>query len=121
MSLDGIVQGVAALLTSSQQTWATQSFWDCAQHAHWRLENARPSESRLPALLGGPAARTPPSAFPFLQITMSKSHREDRRDAASRTPNGSKSPTGSQRQPHRRPGMARFNSAPVRRIARSRI
>ncbi len=42
-------------------------------------------------------------------------------DAASRTPNGSKSAIRSQRQPHRRPGMARFNSAPVRRIARSRI
>jgi hypothetical protein len=39
-------------------------------------------------------------------------------DAGSRTPNGSKSSIGSQRQPQRLPRVTRSNSAPVRRIAR---
>jgi len=42
-------------------------------------------------------------------------------EANSRTPNGSKSTIRSQRQPQCRPRLPRLNSAPVRRIARSRI
>jgi hypothetical protein len=42
-------------------------------------------------------------------------------EATSRTPDGSKSTIRSQRQPQCPPRLPRLNSAPVRRIARSRI
>jgi hypothetical protein len=97
---------------------ATQSFWDHAQHAYWLLENARPSESRRPPLLQGEHARTPPSAFPFLHITMSKS-RWTWSEPHARTPNGSKSSIRSQRQ-SKLFEKTRASPASVRRIARSR-
>src|SRR5262249_13192051 len=65
-------------------------------------ENARPSESRRqPLLLEGRHARTPPSAFPFLRITMSKSRRACGLVPHSRTFDGSKSSIKSQRQAQR--------------------
>ena len=63
-------------MTSSQQTWRDAILSDRAQHAYW-LENARPSESRR-RLLRSRLARTPPPAFPFLRITMSKSRSKAR-------------------------------------------
>ena len=84
-------------------------------------ENARPSESRCSPFLRDEHARTPPPAFPFLQITMSKSRWAGSEVPHSRTPDGSKSPTWSQRQskrPSRRPEQAPPLSE---RIARSRL
>jgi len=77
-------------------------------------------QSLVASPVTGRHARTPPSAFPFLHITMSKSHRAAA-DATSRTPNGSKSPIRSQRQPQR---ILRRTQVLLRfcpRIARSRI
>lgn len=45
------------------------------------------------------SARTPPPAFPFLRITMSKSRSDPKAMPRARTPDGSKSPIRSQRQP----------------------
>jgi hypothetical protein len=59
----------------------------------------------LPATLQeGRHARTPPSAFPFLRITMSKSRRACGLVPHSRTFDGSKSSIKSQRQPQRSRG-----------------
>jgi len=88
------------------------------QHAYWLLENARPSESRRPPPKRGEHARTPPSAFPFLHITMSKS-RWTWSEPHARTPDGSKSSIRSQRQ-SKLCEKSRASSASVRRIARSR-
>src|SRR4029079_14513737 len=77
-------------------------------------------QSLVASPVTGRHARTPPSTFPFLHITMSKSHRAVA-DAPSRTPNGSKSPIRSQRQPQR---ILRRTQVLLRfcpRIARSRI
>jgi hypothetical protein len=45
----------------------------CAQHAYWLLEKRKTVRVSTPASEEDRHARTPPSAFPFLHITMSKS------------------------------------------------
>ena len=84
-------------------------------------ENARPSESRCQ-----PLKRRLARKDSAVRVSLSSNHNvkepsEARRFATSRTPDGSKSTIRSQRQPQRLPRVTRSNSAPVRRIARSRI
>ena len=81
-------------------------------------ENARPSESRCRPLTGR-HARTPPSAFPFLHITMSKSRRERGKLPPPEPPMEANPPSGvndSRSAPRRTQALLRFYP----RIARSR-
>jgi len=95
-------------------------FRDRAQHAYW-LQKTQDRQSLIcqPSLEGRPQGLRRPR-FPFF-ISQCQRALEIAADAVSRTPNGSKFTIRSQRQPHRLLGMAQSNSAPVRRIARSRI
>ncbi len=83
-------------------------------------ENARPSESRCRPLRGR-HARTPPSAFPFLHITMSKSRSTARPTATLPNPRWKQIPhlesTTAGYRPRRTQALIRF----CPRIARSRI
>ena len=93
---------------------ATQSFSGSRATRLLAYENARPSESRCSPLLQDEHARTPPPAFPFLHITMSKSRWSCSGVPHSRTPDGSKSPIWSQRQSEWAE-KTRANSASVRK------
>lgn len=83
-------------------------------------ENARPSESRRRPLRSR-HARTPPSAFPFLHITMSKSRSNARPRATCPNPRWKQIPhlesTTAGNRPRRAQVLIRF----CPRIARSRI
>jgi hypothetical protein len=84
-------------------------------------ENARPSESRRQ-----PLKRRLARKDSAVRVSLSSNHNVKeppgvRQFATSRTPDGSKSPIRSQRQPQRLPGRTQVCSASVRRIARSRI
>jgi hypothetical protein len=76
------------------------------------LKNARPSESRRRSSFEDQHARTPPSAFPFLHITMSKSRWQSGRSHTPEPPMEAKPPLGvndSRCQPGRKnPGIPRF-------------
>jgi hypothetical protein len=73
MSLEGISsKGSLRFDEFPTSMKATQSFSGLRATRLLAYENARPSESRC-SPLRGEHARTPPSAFPFLHITMSKS------------------------------------------------
>jgi hypothetical protein len=102
MSLDGIVQGVAAFWRVPNKHEATRLLLRSARNTPiglWKRKTVRVSS---PALSWeGRHARTPPSAFPFLRITMSKSRWACGWVPHSRTFDGSKSSIKSQRQPQR--------------------
>ena len=122
MSLEGISsKGSLRFDEFPTSMKATQSFSGSRATRLLAYENARPSESRCSPFLRDEHARTPPPAFPFLQITMSKSRWACSGEPHSRTPDGSKSPIWSQRQskrPSRRPEQAPPLSE---RITRSRL
>jgi hypothetical protein len=114
MSLEGISsKGSLRFDEFPTSMKATQSFSGPRATRLLAYENARPSESRC-SPLRGEHARIPPSAFPFLHITMSKSRWACSGEPHSRTPDGSKSPIWSQRQ-SKRPEKTRANSASVRK------
>jgi len=115
MSLEGISsKGSLRFDEFPTSMKATQSFSGSRATRLLAYENARPSESRCSPFLRDEHARTPPPAFPFLHITMSKSRWACSGEPHSRTPDGSKSPIWSQRQ-SKRPEKTRANSASVRK------
>lgn len=100
MSLEGISsKGSLRFDEFPTSMKATQSFSGSRATRLLAYENARPSESRCSPFLRDEHARTPPPAFPFLRITMSKSRSDPKAMPRARTPDGSKSPIRSQRQP----------------------
>ena len=115
MSLEGISsKGSLRFDEFPTSMKATQSFSGSRATRLLAYENARPSKSRCSPLLQDEHARTPPPAFPFLHITMSKSRWACSGEPHSRTPDGSKSPIWSQRQSEC-PEKTRANSASVRK------
>jgi hypothetical protein len=74
---------------------------DRAQHAYWLTKTQDRQSLVASPLSRSRLARTPPSAFPFLRITMSKSRWACGWVPHSRTFDGSKSSIKSQRQPQR--------------------
>src|SRR6476619_7851556 len=100
MSLEGISsKGSLRFDEFPTSMKTTQSFSGSRATRLLAYENARPSESRCSPLLQDEHARTPPPAFPFLHITMSKSRWACSGQPHSRTKDGSKYTISSQRQP----------------------
>src|SRR4029077_18946154 len=116
MSLEGISsKGSLRFDEFPRSMNATQSFSGSRATRLLAYENARPSESRCSPFLRDEHAKTPPPAFPFLHITMSKSRWACSGEPHSRTPNGSKSPIWSQQQSERPLEKTRVSSASVRK------
>src|SRR5262245_48547072 len=115
MSLEGISsKGSLRFDEFPTSMKATQSFSGSRATRLLAYENARVSESRCSPLLQGEPQGLRRLRFPFFIITMSKSWWARSGEPHSRTPNGSKSPIWSQRQPER-PEKTRANSASVRK------
>jgi hypothetical protein len=85
MSLDGIFQGVAAFLTSSQQARSDAIHKDCAQHAYWLRK-------RKTVRVSSPAPKKPARKDSAACVSLSSYHNV-------------KEPVGGQRMPPPEPPM----------------
>jgi len=113
--------GGRCVLTSSQQAWNHAIPKDGMQHAYWLLEKRKTVRVSTPNLFRGSARKDSAVRVSLSSYHNVKEPAEERPKPHSRTPNGSKTTLGSQRQPRCLPRRTRSFLASVRWIAQSRI